>query len=873
MPFVETAPPPVPTEEETRRGFVLFTRPITEPVHPNTHPLPSERLTGGVTAFATPEEWESVTLSVYPLRNLENFRVQVSGLAGPGGATIDASRMTVRLQTYWNMGYPRYTSRETFRRVPELLERVDVHSSPAGECQRWWIQIHVPRDAAAGVYQGTITLRDDRLAEAVTIPLSLRVLGFPLQQDPAKHFSTYFRTRDRVTYEGKDESFYQQGSAHEFRTMREYGIDQFPTLTLTMDKEAARILVQDEEVIERLIAAGMTGRIPVLGGNVIGRIYHATTPEGKKESHWAIDKMPPPEFYEKVNRLFREFEKERAARGWPPMICCPIDEVAASSKEFGIKVYKAVHDAGFPTYITKSPSTADAPGYAPHVDVWCSQPFAARYEEITAQDRHEYWSYPNHVAGERKNRRIMCKGGRMTYGFGLWRSGYTTLIPWHWSWTMPPDPFDYLRSSKSGCGMRIDENAEVIPAIYWECFREGCDDARYLYTLQQAVFEREGTSDPECATVVAAAKAALQETWDAIRVQELYLSEGMWPSAEFDARRWRLATMTRDLLAFPAVRSGDAPSVLVGDTAPKNTADGESVLEQAIAGGAVIARDVGENFADWKSETPESGIEITPDASPDGKPGLRWSVKVDHQSGESPEYPVGWPRIRRIFKEGELDLSRYDYLEFMIRIDSDRDEVADDATPFGLSIRNHGQPGRLYETRRDLGDRQREWIPLRYSLRELIDATALGAEPWKNIQVLQLFIAESEYRDQTSLTFDIGSAKLLSAAKPLIAKIETSRFLLLPATQLPVGFEALGMSTVKKGSHTVTASLVDKNGKTVAGQTQDLVQGGELLLDTKKLAPGDYTLKLEITTASGEMCSTQTQGVTALAGPFVPATL
>jgi hypothetical protein len=23
----------------------------------------------------------------------------------------------------------------------------------------------------------------------------------------------------------------------------------------------------------------------------------------------------------------------------------------------------------------------------------------------------------------------------MTYGFGFWRSGYTTLIPWHWNWT------------------------------------------------------------------------------------------------------------------------------------------------------------------------------------------------------------------------------------------------------------------------------------------------------------------------------------------------------------------------------------------------------------------------------------------------------
>ena len=57
----------------------------------------------------------------------------------------------------------------------------------------------------------------------------------------------------------------------------------------------------------------------------------------------------------------------------------------------------------------------------------------------------------------------------MTYGFGCWRSGYTTLIPWHWAWTMRPDPFDYLRTTSSGAGQRIDENGEVIPAVYWEC--------------------------------------------------------------------------------------------------------------------------------------------------------------------------------------------------------------------------------------------------------------------------------------------------------------------------------------------------------------------------------------------------------------------
>jgi len=39
MPFVETAPEPVLTAEEKQRGYMLFGRPIAEPVYPNSRPL------------------------------------------------------------------------------------------------------------------------------------------------------------------------------------------------------------------------------------------------------------------------------------------------------------------------------------------------------------------------------------------------------------------------------------------------------------------------------------------------------------------------------------------------------------------------------------------------------------------------------------------------------------------------------------------------------------------------------------------------------------------------------------------------------------------------------------------------------------------
>ncbi len=594
IPFVETVPEPALTDAEKQRGYLLFGRPTVEPVYPNTRPLPAERLEA-LAAFAAPGQFEPVTLALYPVRPLVNLKVRVSSLRGKGDRSnlperpatnlrsvpgfaqigpvpfsppgeIPADRVDVRLGTYWNVGYPRYTTVNTYRRTPELLERVTVHSSPAGECQRYWLTIHVPEDAKPGLYLGAVTIWDDGFDRALSIPLALRVLGFHLIKDPAKHYSAYFYTKNNTLYRGRSEAFIRKAADNDYRAMAEFGLDMLPTLYLDCP-DGRQIVVRHAEELQRMLDAGLRGPAPVTADAVIGRVYRDTTPGAKRENHWRIAPMPPPEFYTRVTGLFRAFEVQRKAKDWPEFICCPMDEVDPSCKEFGVGVYAAVKAAGVRTYATKDPVARDAAAYAPYLDIWCSQPYSVPFEKIVAQKRYEYWCYPNHNAGEIKDRLTMCKGGRMTYGFGFWRSGYTTLIPWNWCWTTAPDQFDYLRGRQSGCGQRMDDDGEVIPAVYWSCFREGYDDARYIYTLQQAVVQRQDSTDPACQAAVRKGRRLLQETWDAIRVQPKYLAAGMWPSEEFQAVRWRLAVQTQELLRYPATNKATAPSVSFEETA------------------------------------------------------------------------------------------------------------------------------------------------------------------------------------------------------------------------------------------------------------------------------------------------------------------
>ncbi len=870
IPFIELAPEPVLSGPERERGYLLFQRPLTECVYPNTRPLAHERL-DALVAFATPGEFEPVTLALYPVRPLQNLKVRVSPLVSPDGR-VPADRIEVRLATPWNIGYPSYTTLATYRRMPELLERVTVHSSPAGECQWYWLTIHVPDDAPAGLYEGTVTVWDDGFAQAVEIPLRLRVLGFHLQKDPRKHFSAYFYTRNRTLYEGRDEAFIRQAADKDYQAMVDHGLDMLPTLYLSCE-DGQRIVLAHAEELERMLAAGLKGPAPVTADGVIGRLYRDTTPGGKRGDHWRVHPLPGPEFYERVTALFRAFEAERKAKGWPEFICCPIDEVDASCKEFGARVYAAVRAAGIRTYATKDPIGADAADYAPYLDIWCSQPYSVPYEQIIAQDRHEYWCYPNHNAGEIKDRRTMCLGGRMTYGFGLWRSGYTTLIPWHWCWTAGPDPFDYLRGRHSGCGQRMDDLGEVMPAIYWECFREGYDDGRYLYTLQQAIVQRDGSPDPACQAAVGDGRRLLQDTWDAIRVQPKYLAEGMWPADEFEAIRWRLATQTARLLEFPGTGTAPAPSVLIAEPGGTHRAESnDSPYEAAARAGTLDALDLGDGFAGWKNGTVEGKTEICEAARHSGANGLRWTVQIDHEhdGGEGGTYPVGWPRVGRNFDPGELDMSRYDSLEFWIRIDSNRDEVTDDHTPLGVVISAHGGKKSLSSTRVDLGGQQRVWVPVRLPIQPLIAAADAGEQPWQSISRVQLFLSEHDYRDGTRLVFDVGEVSLLRLTAPVIACLEAPRHVLVPRRTLAVAFELLGTGAVTKGSHTVVATCESADGAVLAEARQDLSEPHQLALPLQAIGPGTHRLRLAVRDAADKTCSELSQSVTLHAGPLVP---
>lgn len=81
----------------------------------------------------------------------------------------------------------------------------------------------------------------------------------------------------------------------------------------------------------------------------------------------------------------------------------------------------------------------------------------------------------------------------------------------------------------------------------WEAYREGYDDYLYIYTLEQLVREAKQTNRGKARDAAANAERELQVVWNSIRVQPKYKDQNLWPPAEFDMYRWKIAEQIMEI--------------------------------------------------------------------------------------------------------------------------------------------------------------------------------------------------------------------------------------------------------------------------------------------------------------------------------------
>lgn len=542
-PHLSADPEPQWTEQQKRNGLAVFTRPWVEPIWPHDFPRQHE-LDAPVRAFASPGEYEPLTFALYPRANFSNVNVCVARelvcTTGVKRAAIAAADIDLRVVQFMNVR-PNYSAFNTYYRAPDVLMPWLPQPLIKGENLRLWLTVHVGPRQPAGLYTGEVRVTADMLT--LSVPITLRVLPIPLLKDPSLVYGQYYRHPLRHidnTPDNFSRAWWQHKAESEHADMREHGMN---TVVLGLGgswKENRWVYAFDrlQRDIDLYRSVGFDK--PIVCSFPFGSLYHKYM-KADMGSHLSQIKMPPDAFFDELTAMVRTIESEARRRQWPELLYYPVDEPSTSpdSVAFMTRVMAAIKQAPkVRTYVTADPEQEMFAPLRPFIDIWCCQPFSLGRAAVLADMKArgvEYWCYPNHISGE--NDHTTTQGARMTYGFGFWQSGYRSLIPWIYQYDCG-DPWNYLDSSSQDFFNRTADDGSPIPVTLWEADREGIDDHRYLFTLENMITRAESAGLKDAA---AHARAVIAQLTASIVVQPKYKTENLWSAEAFNAWRWALA--------------------------------------------------------------------------------------------------------------------------------------------------------------------------------------------------------------------------------------------------------------------------------------------------------------------------------------------
>ncbi|MEZ8219537.1 Carbohydrate family 9 binding domain-like [Candidatus Fervidibacteria bacterium JGI MDM2 SSWTFF-3-K9] len=511
---VEDWQPPEPTDEERKSGFIVFTRPEPFDIKPWSRPKPEERVSH-LSCFAAKGQTTSLWLAVYALEPLSRFELTVQTRSRkkpvpevtPLYAHFWAQRTDWRGRTYYitpelllpmgrgtgDEGRELGKGEAMFPAKGGTLERrpLDI---PKGETRLFWLTVKVPKDADAGEYKFTLTLKGEGKAP-LQLNLTVRVLPFHLLKPPEKRWLLY-----------SDSGLWGRLSDEKvlaiLQDIADHGIDgltdlPFGKLDLSQLKEG--IVRYEPEPLLRMHQlmkqVGLKGphtigvwaeweAVRVLGLQVdLNKEWDERLKEAMRLiARTVVETLKP----HKIDWLFY---------GW--------DEPGPENLQ-ALQQYRCWHEGGAKTYVTfYQRATYDVAGQ------WMTAPCFS----VGLINRKETAEWARKACDERGQKFFWYGSGcylgqegrmfpnRYLTGWLFWKTKADAQVSW--TFVRPhEDPFNDFDGSRAN---RVEPKDQctayphferpndpnsmvgIITTIQWEAIREGIADYCYAYTLQNLI--------------------------------------------------------------------------------------------------------------------------------------------------------------------------------------------------------------------------------------------------------------------------------------------------------------------------------------------------------------------------------------------------
>jgi hypothetical protein len=485
--------------EQLARGYVTYVKNYMDSIYPRTTPQVSE-VTNQLTMFSATSEYEPVTFTIHALpgNDLTDVSVSVGDLTGPAGSQIPSRNIDVRSVRCW----PKKVWDETisfYETKPWFLEKRATLGIDSNTSQRYWVTVFVPADAAAGTYNGTVTV-EVASHDNYSLSLSLEVPDIQLMTCPTEQ-GMYYSIMDSHFPPLEEHSYFPETYYYqEVMNMKEHGM----TTAYVFNPEFNGYVDGNGDVIYDL--------------DPIAPFVDATELAGFNAIIWNMTIAPILPAYggpsPTIGKNFKGFVDAHLARGWtqprlshgdetdmrPTYYQECLDNLAASKLYVpAVKTYSTIV---YPIHSEWFEPNLDIRVFSSYMDNTAIAPTRAAGREL--------WMYSGADRGTKIN--------RVNRGWFAAATSLDGVMAWTYFVIANPNlPFDDLGAhvlypTSTGANHRgcvLPGLGGPLPTPDWEAFREGVEDRDYIFTLETLIAQANASGDSGLLALASSAQTYL----------------------------------------------------------------------------------------------------------------------------------------------------------------------------------------------------------------------------------------------------------------------------------------------------------------------------------------------------------------------------
>ncbi|MCF6360861.1 MAG: hypothetical protein L3J29_08890 [Cyclobacteriaceae bacterium] len=210
-------------KKDVQKGYVVFSRNFQRYVYPWTIPAKNEQVES-LNLVMAQNDFEPMTFSIYPIKDLGNVKVSISNLRGADNEIIPSKNVEVNVVKTIKK---RTGSGGEYKLVPRLLSQKNHSNIPLSYTTRFWLTVYTSSTTVAGTYSGLIQIDADNEMPS-TIPITVEVLPVQLEPVPKIDYSMcmsyeFFELESKDWTAQEKEKIYQDG-VNVFRDYKNHGM-------------------------------------------------------------------------------------------------------------------------------------------------------------------------------------------------------------------------------------------------------------------------------------------------------------------------------------------------------------------------------------------------------------------------------------------------------------------------------------------------------------------------------------------------------------------------------------------------------------------------------------------------------------------------